>query len=317
MEPLELLREISSGKTLTADETATAVAGMLSGEWGDVETAALLATLAARGETADELVGAATELRRRAAAVDLGDLRTLDTCGTGGDRRGTFNISTATALVVAACGVPVAKHGNRAASSHSGSADVLAELGVKVQNEPAATVRCLREVGIAFFFAPQWHQAVGKVGPVRKRLGFRTLFNLVGPLCNPARPAFQVLGVGRRRGDKLPATMAEALKRLGVERGLVVSATDGLDEVTLDGLTEAYEVAAEGPVKRRLLAPQDFGLAAASANEWTVGSTSESAARIREVLGGAAGACRDVVLANAAAALVVAGLAADWKTGVA
>jgi anthranilate phosphoribosyltransferase len=237
----------------------------------------------------------------------------LDTCGTGGDGAGTLNISTATALLVAACGVPVAKHGNRSASGRTGSAEVLAELGVAIEASPQVLWRCLVELGITFLFAPAFHPALRFAAPVRQRLPFRTLFNLVGPLVSPARPEFQLLGVA---GGAQAELMAEVLNRLGIHRAAVVTGRDGLDEVTLDGPTDVHWIEA-GSRTKQTWTPEDFGLPRVPASALGASSPAASAAMIRALLAGTTGPVRHLVLANSAAALHVAGRASSLAEGVA
>jgi len=236
----------------------------------------------------------------------------LDTCGTGGDESGTFNISTAAALVAAATGAVVAKHGNKSVSSSSGSSELLEGLGVRIDAGPALVARCLDELGFGFCYAPVFHGAMRHAAPVRKELRFRTIFNLAGPLANPARPRFQLLGVGR---CELALTMAEALRQLGIRRAAVVTGSDGMDEVTLTGPTSVVEVQAD-EVRRTEWQPEDFGLPACRLEDLRVSTPEESVAVVRAILAGGAGPPRDVVLANAAAALWVAEKAGSLVEGV-
>ncbi|HTU20423.1 MAG TPA: anthranilate phosphoribosyltransferase [Gemmataceae bacterium] len=287
--------------------------GILDSTFGDVETAALLVALHAKGETADELAAAAAVLREYCVPLAAGRDDVLDTCGTGGDGSCTFNISTATALVVAAAGVPVVKHGNRAMSSRSGSADVLAALGVRVELDVTSARRCLERTGMTFCLAPLFHPRMQHVGAVRRRLGVRTLFNCLGPLANPAGASYQLLGVGRAEWlDRLAA----ALARLGTRRALLVCGRDGLDEVSLSGPTLVREVTA-GQVRAEEWTPEDFGLAPCRLDELRVAGPEESAAVIRAVLQGEEGPARRMVLANAAAALLAAEKVASLPEGVA
>ena len=315
----DLLPALARGETLSAAQAEAAVAALVGGEVSDVAIAAFLTALRVRGETADELVGAANALARTASAA-FGDddfVQALDTCGTGGDGTGTFNISTAAAIVCAACGVPVAKHGNRSVSSNSGSADVLAELGVNVDVDLAVARRCLRELGLTFLFAPQWYPAVKAVMPVRRRLGFRTLFNLIGPLANPADAAWQLLGVAE---PKWVPVMALAAARRGIV-ATVVCGSDGLDEVTLAGPTHVCHAkpTAAGPqvVLETTWMPDDFGLPAVCIDDLRTDGPAASASLIRRILAGENLPARHVVVANAAAALWTTGHAADLKAGVA
>ncbi len=285
----------------------SAVAAIMDGQCDEVSIAAFLTALRVKGEAVDEIVGAARAMIERAERVPTNRTGLLDTCGTGGDELRTFNISTATAFVAASCGVPVAKHGNRGVSSSSGSADVLEALGVHTQLTPAQVGRCIDEVGIGFCFAPVFHGAMRHAAPVRKALRFRTLFNLLGPLTNPANAEFQLLGASR---IATASKLAHALARLGRQRALVVCGNDQLDEVSLWGETAIFEVSASS-VQRRYWTAATFGLPECSVSELQVGSPAESAARIRAVFGGERSAARDIIVANAAAALIAAKAEAD------
>jgi anthranilate phosphoribosyltransferase len=286
--------------------------GLVGGACDETATASLLIALSMKGETADELATAAAVLREYMTPFHAGRSDHLDTCGTGGDGTGTFNISTATAFVAAGAGVPVVKHGNRAASSRSGSADVLAALGVSVEGDAVCARRCLDRVGMAFCFAPHFHPALQRVAAVRRRLGVPTLFNLLGPLANPARAPYQLLGVGRAENlDRL----AGALARLGTRHALLVCGRDGLDEVSLSGPTLVRQVR-DGAIVAQEWTPADFGLAPCSLEELRVATPEESAAVIRGVLAGNAGPALRVVLANAAAALLAAERVATLAEGV-
>jgi anthranilate phosphoribosyltransferase len=272
----------------------------------------LLLALAHKGETVAEVAGAALAMRRKMTPIRTSRTVVLDTCGTGGDRSGTFNISTAAALVTAAAGVAVAKHGNRAATSRSGSADVLAALGVNVEAPAARVEACLEELGICFCFAPLLHGAMRFVAPVRKKLGRPTIFNILGPLVNPAGAPFQLVGVGR---PEMQPLLAEALTLLGSRRAVVVHGSDGLDEVTLGGTTHVAEAAAGRP-RHFDWTPADFGLAECELSGLQVSGPDQSAAVIRSVLAGRPGPARDIVLANAAAALWTAGAVSALPDGV-
>lgn len=289
---------------------------ILNGKCSEAQIAALLVALHMKGETVEEIVGFAEAIRDAATPLQLhrnsvldasgtGRDALVDTCGTGGDTSGTFNISTATALVVAGAGVRVAKHGNRNISSKCGSADVMAALGVKIDLPPERIADCLDQVGIAFLFAPSMHSAMKYVQPVRKELRLRTVFNLLGPLTNPARATCQVVGV---YSAELVEKLAEALSMLGLHRALVVHGNDGLDEITITGPTRIGEVR-DGRVRTYEVTPQEFGLQCAALEEISGGDAAFNAALIREVLSGKKSARRDVVLLNAAAALVAAGCA--------
>lgn len=286
---------------------------VVGGRCGEMETAALLVALRAKGETADELAAAATVLREHMVRLETGRDDVLDTCGTGGDSSGTFNISTATALVAAAAGVPVVKHGNRAVSGRSGSTDALAALGVHAEGDCAWAVRCFAATGVAFCFAPLFHPALRHVAAVRRRLQVRTLFNCLGPLVNPALSPYQLLGVGRAEWLE---PMAGALARLGTRRALLVHGRDGLDEVSLAAPTLVREVRG-GRVTAWEWTPEDFGLACCTADELQADGPEQSAAVVRAVLEGKDGPAARVVLANAAAALVAAERVTTLAEGVA
>ncbi len=298
------LKALIRGVSLEAHESEACVVAMLRGEVDDAEAAAFLTALRMKGETADELAGAVRAVRSRVEDVGLVVPKSglLDTCGTGGDGANTVNVSSATAVVVAACGVPVAKHGNRSASGNSGSSEVFAELGIAIDAEPAILSRCLAELGITFLLAPKFHPGLKGVAPVRRRLPFRTLFNLVGPLANPARPDYQLVGVaGEREAD----LVAGAFLRLGNCRAAVVTGSDGLDEVTLGGSTRVRLVDA-GEIVEHVWTPEMFGLDPIDIADLRVSGPSDSAARICHVFAGEPGPVRDMILANAAAALWVA-----------
>jgi anthranilate phosphoribosyltransferase len=305
------LAAVVEGRTLSFDEARLAIGSVMDGEATPAQLAGLLVALRMRGETVDELAGFAAAMRERALRVEA-PAGAIDVVGTGGDGSRTFNISTAAALVVAAAGVPVAKHGNRAITSAAGSADVLDALGVRIDHDPASAAAALRELGFAFLFAPAYHPAMRHAMPTRRELGLRTAFNLLGPLTNPAGVGRLVVGAGD------PATapkLAEVLRRLGVERASVVHG-DGVDELPLDGSGVVYEVTPEG-VERRVVDPLSLGLGRAPTAALAGGSPAENAALVEAVLRGGDGVRRDVVLLNAAAALVVAGRAATLEAGIA
>ncbi len=296
------LGRLTSGHDLDSHEAYASFCTIMDGAASDVEIAALLTALRMKGEAVAEIEGAARAMHERATPVPVKHRSLLDTCGTGGDQLHTFNISTATAFVVAACGVPVAKHGNRSVSSTSGSADVLEQLGVHVGLTPEASAQCIEEVGIGFCFAPTYHLAMRHVAPVRRQLKFRTIFNLLGPLTNPARADYQLIGVGRR---ETASRVARALADLGRRHAYVVCGADQLDEVSLWGETSAFEVE-PGKVVQHLWTPQQFGLPVCTPEDLRVDSPAESAAVIRAIFEGGAGPKRDIVVANAAAGLMAA-----------
>jgi anthranilate phosphoribosyltransferase len=293
------IHQVELGGDLPMETMEVVMGQIMDGACNEDRIAQLLAALHKKGETVAEVAGAATAMRRRMTPIRSSRPDLIDTCGTGGDGSRTFNISTAAALVTAAAGVPVAKHGNRAATSLSGSADVLAALGVNVNADVPLVEVCLEELGLCFCFAPLLHTAMRHVASVRKRLGTPTIFNILGPLVNPASAPFQLLGVGRPR---LQPLLADALLLLGVRRALVVHGSDGLDEVTLGGPTVVVE-AADNRLRRFDWQPADFGLTPSRLDAMAVSGPEESAALISEILAGRPGPARDIVVANAAAAL--------------
>jgi anthranilate phosphoribosyltransferase len=304
------LAGVIDGRTLSLDEARGAMGSVMDGEATPSQLAALLVALRMRGETVEELAGFATAMRERVVHVDAPD-GVVDTCGTGGDGSGTFNISTTAALVVAACGVPVAKHGNRAVTSASGSADVLDALGVRIDHDAASAGAALRDVGFAFMFAPGFSPAMKHAGPTRREIGVRTAFNLLGPLTNPAGARRQVIGVA----DAAAAPrIAAVLQLLGAERALVVGG-EGLDELPLDGTGVIHDVT-PGGIERRAVDTVALGLTRASAAKLAGGSPADNARITEAVLRGEPGARRDVVLLNAAAGLVAAGRVADLAEGI-
>ncbi len=306
-----LLAKLVDGRILSSDEAHAFFAACLRGEPTPAQVAAAVTALRIRGETVGEIAAFATAMREAARTLDH-PYDAIDTCGTGGDGQHTFNISTAAALVLAGAGLKVAKHGNRAMSSKSGSSDVLSVLGVNLQASPAQQRRSLDEAGIAFLFAPAYHGAMRHVGPVRAEIGFRTVFNLLGPLSNPAGAKRQVMGV---YDPRLLEPLAEVLGRLGATRAWTVHG-QGLDELTTTGETEVAEWK-DGAVRRFTVTPEDAGLPRASIDALRGGDAEENAAALRALLDGATGAYRDIVLLNAAAALVVADHAADLAEGAA
>ncbi len=297
------IKIVHSGGDLTMEQMDEAIGWIMDGRATPDQIARLLAALHRKGETIAEVAGAAAAMRRHMTSIRTSRPDVIDVVGTGGDASGTFNISTAAALVTAAAGQPVAKHGNRRFTSRSGSADVLAELGVNIEADVAMVEACLEELGICFCFAPLLHQAMRHVAAVRRSLGHPTIFNILGPLANPAAAPLQLLGVGQ---PELRPLLAEALLLLGTRRTLVVHGEDGLDEVTLAGRTWVTEASA-GQTREFHWTPEDFGLPPAGRDEMLVDGPAESAQIIRHVLAGRPGAARDIVLANAAAALWTAG----------
>ncbi len=307
-----LLRSVLGGVSMTADEAAQAIGGIMDETISPVRAAALLAALAAKGETSAEVVGAARAMRERSVRVEHGLPLVLDIVGTGGDGAHTINISTAAALVVAGCGVPVGKHGNRAASSKCGSADVLEALGVQLERDPDTSARLLREACITFLFAQRHHPAFRAVGPIRRELGVRTIFNVLGPLTNPAGANRQVVGVADERHLVL---LAEALRDLGGDAAAVVHSASGLDEVAGEGPTEVVQFDAAG-MRRWTLDPADYGVHA-PLEAIRGGDAAFNAEVLLAIIEGEKSPRADLVALNAALALVVAGAAADIAEGLA
>lgn len=307
-----LIDKLMRREDLSSEEAAAAMGEIMSGRAADAQIAGFLIGLAMKGERATEIVGLARTMRAEAVALSRRYEGVFDTCGTGGDRSGTFNISSCAALVVAACGVPVAKHGNRSVSSLSGSADVFEALGVKVTAPAAVVERCLADAGIGFFFAPTFHPSMRYAGPTRRALGVRTAFNLLGPLTNPAGARRQIVGVPR---PDLTELLARALLLLGSERAWVVHGADGIDEISTAGYTKISECR-DGAVRTFYLHPSDVGLPKAGPGALLGGSASENAAIITRVLEGQRGPARDVVVVNAGAALFVSGSAASIEDGM-
>ena len=305
------LRKVAGGESLTEAEAAEAFETIMSGSATEAQIGALLMGMRVRGETVDEIAGAARVMRGKALKVRAPQ-GAIDTCGTGGDAKGTHNISTCAAFVVAGAGVPVAKHGNRSISSRSGSADALAALGVNIECGPEAIARCIERAGLGFMFAPAHHAAVRHVGKVRTELGTRTIFNLLGPLANPANADYQIVGVF---AEQWVEPIAHVLARLGVKRAWVVHGSDGLDELTTTGISQVAVLDA-GKVSTFNISPRNAGLPEAKPDDLTGGDAAENAAHIRAVLGGNRGPFRDIVLLNAGAALLVAGKAKTLREGV-
>lgn len=309
----EILRSLIAGKDLSMDAARDLFDSIMGGQLTEPQIAAVLAAMAAKGEAVDEIAGAAMAMRAHARKIDAGGREVIDTCGTGGTGLNTLNISTAAALVAAGAGACVAKHGNRTNTRPSGSADVLAALGVNIDAEEHVVARCLAEANVCFCFAIRHHPAMRYAAPVRKSLGVRTVFNVLGPLTNPAGAKRQVLGVF---DGKIVETIVAVLARLGSQRAMVVHAEDGLDEVSTTSATHIAELR-DGKISSRHVEPEDFGLKRARLESLGVSSPEESAQRIRAVLANKTGPDRDIVLLNTAAALTVAGMVDDIADGLA
>jgi anthranilate phosphoribosyltransferase len=307
-----LIEKLARREDLTSDEASAAMAEVMEGRAADAQIGGFLIGLAMKGERPVEIVGLARTMRAHAITLSRRYDRLFDTCGTGGDRSGTFNISSCAALVVAACGVRVAKHGNRSVSSLSGSADVFEALGVRISAPPSVVERCLEEAGIGFFFAPTFHPSMRHAGPARRALGVRTAFNLLGPLTNPAGATRQLVGVPRPEFTEL---MARALMLLGCEHAWVVHGADGIDEISTTGYTKVSECR-NGAVYTFYLHPADVGVPKVSAASLKGGSAGENARTIERVLEGEGGPARDVVLLNAGAALFIAGAETSIGAGM-
>tara|TARA_R110002073_G_scaffold225733_5_gene386508 strand:+ start:1946 stop:2962 length:1017 start_codon:yes stop_codon:yes gene_type:complete len=307
---IECIQAFTRGERPPEDAIAGAFSILMEGDAGDAEIGGFLIGLAAIGETPDDLAAGAKALRARMTGIKA-PAGAIDTCGTGGDASGTYNISTAAALVAAGAGAKVAKHGNRAASSKSGSSEVLAELGVSMSAGPALVERALGEANVGFLFAPAHHSAVRHVAAARKALRARTVFNLLGPLANPAGTKRQLLGVFDARWLE---PVAKALQSLGAERAWVVRGRDGLDEITTTDVTDVVELRG-GEIRRFTVKPEDAGLPRANMIELVGGTPQDNASALLDVLDGAPGAYRDIVVLNAAAALIIADIAADLKDG--
>lgn len=303
------LSQLIDRQTLSSSAVQDCIGAMMDGACEPVEIAAWLTAMSCKGPSAIELVGAAQAMRDRAARIATRRRPLLDTCGTGGDKLHTFNISTATAIVAAACGVNVAKHGNRSVSSSSGSADVLEALGVNIQLSAEQSARCLDEIGITFCFAPLIHGAMKHAAPIRRELGIPTIFNLLGPLTNPAGAEYQVIGAS---SDERAQLLASALSVLGCRKALVVCGNNELDEVCLWGPTRVFEVAV-GKVTESSWTPEDFGLPECNVSELRVKSAAQSAAMIQSVFSGERTAATNIVIANTAAALIAAEKESDPK----
>jgi anthranilate phosphoribosyltransferase len=309
----EAIDKLVNRVNLSEADTVDVMNQIMTGEATPLQVAAFLTALRMKGETVEEITGAARVMREKAHRVNVGGKTVLDTCGTGGDQKGTFNISTTSAFVVAGAGVDVAKHGNRSVSSLSGSADVLGALGVKVDAPKERVEQCIAKIGIGFLFAPLLHEAMKyAVGP-RRDIGIRTIFNILGPLTNPAMASYQLIGI---YSGELVATIANVLKNLGSVRAMVVHGLEGLDEISLCGPTKVAELR-DGQVKEYVLEPEQVGLKRCKLEELHGGSAEQSALIVRAVLAGEKGPARDVVLLNSGAALYVSGKAASVHDGIA
>lgn len=308
----EAIAKVVEKKDLTEDEMASVMREIMEGEATPAQIASIITALRMKGETVDEITGAARVMREKALKVKTTASVIVDTCGTGGDESFTFNISTAAAFVAAGAGLTVAKHGNRSVSSKSGSADVLKSLGVNIEAEVERVEECLDNIGIGFLFAPMMHGAMKHAAPVRREIGIRTIFNILGPLTNPAGAKYQVLGVYR---SELTEVLANVLKNLGSTRAFVVSGNDGLDEITLTSETKVSELK-DGKVNTYSIKPEEFGITRCKLFELQGGDPDDNARIIREILKGDKGAKRDVVVLNAAAAIAASGKAKDIKDGI-
>ena len=307
-----ILKRIAAGERLDAAQSASAFGAMMSGGVSEMRMAAFLTALAVRGPSVAEIAGAARAMRAAMTKVEAPG-NAIDVCGTGGDGAGTLNVSTATAFVVAACGVAVAKHGNRAMSSRTGAADVLEALGVPINLNAEAARKSLMTPGFAFLFAPSYHPAMKNVAPVRRDLGFRTVFNLLGPICNPAAVRRQLIGIFAREWLE---PVAHVLAELGTEKAWIVHGADGLDELSTTGPTRVA-ILEDGRVTMRDIVPEDAGIERTSLSALKGGTAEDNARAIRDLFSGAKGAFRGIVLLNAAAALIAAGQATNLKDGVA
>lgn len=306
-----IIAHVADGKEMSSDEAYAAFNAMMSGDCTPAQTGAFLMALRVRGETVTEIAAGAKVMREKALKVSA-PANAIDNCGTGGDASGTWNISTGAGFVVAACGVPLAKHGNRALSSKSGTAQALEELSVKINVTPEKITECIDKAGMGFMMAPNHHAAMKHVAPIRMELGTRTIFNLLGPLSNPAATKRQLIGVFAKEWIE---PFAHVLKDLGSEKVWVVHGSDGLDEITTTGETFVAELDG-GKIRTFTVTPEEVGLSRADAADLKGGDPKRNAAKIRSLLGGEQGAYRDIVLLNAAAALVVAGKADDLKAGL-
>jgi anthranilate phosphoribosyltransferase len=308
----QILGKLFAGEDLTAGEAGETIDQIFAGEASAAQIAAFVAALRVKGETVEEISGFVGALLARSEPLSIeGDL--VDTCGTGGDRSSSINVSTIAALVLAGAGIKVCKHGNRALSSQSGSADVLEALGVVIDLGPNGVKRCVEEVGMGFCFAPRFHPAMRHAGPVRRELGVPTIFNVLGPLANPARACLRVVGVSDPR---VAEKMLRVLGANGCKRAMVVHGSDGLDELSTTGPSSVHELLPDGSVEFRIVDPKEFGLPVVSLNDLRGGSATDNAVAVRAVLDGTEGPYRDIALLNSAAGLVVSGKVEDFSDGI-
>ncbi len=313
MNATQILTKIQDGIPLTADEMISTISDIMDGKWNEAQIAAFLMGLSMRGETVDEIAAIAKVMREKALPINA-PKGAVDCCGTGGDKYGTYNVSTAVAIVAAACGVPVAKHGNRSASSKSGAADVLEALGINLNIPQGKLEEALKLYNFAFLMATNHHFAMKYVVPVRKALGVRTVFNLLGPLANPAKTKFQLLGVFDK---KLVIPVAKALQQLGTKRAWVVHGSDGLDEITVTGDTYVAKFEEDEEVIETTISPEDFGLVKSNFQDLIGGTPKVNANALLNIMNGAKNAYRDMVIANCAAVLIIAGKENDLKKAAA
>ena len=307
----EAISTATAGQSLSMPDAIELMREVMEGEATPAQLGSYLTALALKGETPEEIAGFATVMREKSVRVNT-DGPAIDTCGTGGDRKGTFNISTAAAFVVAGAGLTVAKHGNRAASGDCGSADVLEALGVRIELPPEAVERCLREIGIGFMFAPAYHPAMRYAAPVRREIGIRTVFNVLGPMTNPAGVSCQLIGVGY---PEVGRKMAEALCLFGTHHAIIVHSDDGMDELSLGSDTAGWEVL-DGEIRPYVVRPRELGLPHATPDDLRGGDPDTNAATMRGILAGESGPVRDAVVLNSGAALVAGDLAATLPEGI-
>jgi len=308
----EAIEKVIAGNDLTSEEMIETMNKIMEGNISEAQIAAFLTALKIKGEAVSEMYGAAKVMREKSKPIDVSQLYTIDTCGTGGGSAKTYNISTAVSIIAAAAGISVAKHGSRSVTSKCGAGDVLEALGIRIDLTPEQVEACIKEVGIGFMFAPTFHNAMRFVGPTRKALGFRTMFNILGPLANPANANAQILGVS---SSKFTEAMAEVLLNLGIERAMVVTGQDGLDEITISSDTNIAEIK-DGKIIKYTISPKDFGMEYANLSELVGGYADENAQILLEVLGGQTGPRRDILLLNAGAAIYIGKKADTIADGV-